>query len=99
MNGQHVEDFCFSILSKEILEGSVGEEDLVGALLLRIQSGTNLRSGNLRQDVHWGDVHKEVSLQGLPVFSMNVINTKIGSSTAASSVVDQHRMVTRHMMI
>ena len=54
LTGAQVESFCFQQVFKDILlPGGATDQDILHALVLRVQSGTNLRSGNLRCDTHW----------------------------------------------
>ena len=92
LEGSHVEDFALNALREHILHGDI--MGILRALLLRLQSATNLRSGNLLKDLKWRDVHYTTALQSTgsrKVFSLSLINTKCQSPL-------QHQMrVTRHL--
>jgi hypothetical protein len=73
LKGSDIEDWCIAMLVKAE-HGDVSDWDLCGALLLRIQSGTNLRAGNLEKDLCWRDVCSSGSRGEHG--SLDVVNTK-----------------------
>ena len=82
LEGSHVEDFALNALREHLLHGAL--IGILRALLLRVQSATNLRSGNLR-NARWWDVQCSTSLQSTgsrKVFSLSLINTKCHSPLA-----------------
>ena len=100
IEGADIEAFCLHILRKHLLEENASDQDLLTALLLRVQSGTNLRSGNLLKDVHWRDVTKSCTKAGAgakTLFTIKVINTKMNKDSGAKSLVEQDRKVVRHL--
>ena len=89
-----VEEFAFNALRIHTLEEDGTGIHILRALLLRVQSGSNLRSGNLCGDVHWRDVHCQPSsaLSGFgKLFSIDLVNTK------SMPRLRQERKVTRHL--
>ena len=80
LDGSQVEAYCMHQVQEDILlpEGA-SDQSVLHALALRVQSGTNLRSGNLRQDIHWRDVPYRPSTNR---FTMDVINTKMNCGSA-----------------
>ena len=88
LDGSQVEAYCMHQVQEDILlpEGA-SDQSVLHALVLRVQSGTNLRSGNLRQDIHWRDVPYRPSTNR---FTMDVINTKMNCGSARAVRV-KHR--------
>ena len=95
LDGSQVEAYCLHQMQQDLLlpEGAT-DQNILHALVLRVQSGTNLRSGNLRQDIHWRDVFFRPSQNR---FSIDVINTKINAGSGARSLRFNHRKVTKHL--
>ena len=73
-------------------EDNLNDWDTCKGLLLRLASGTNLRSGNLLTGIKWGAVeYKEGG------FSIQVINTKAPPSHSASQLANEDRTVPRYI--
>lgn len=88
LQGHQIEDYCLSLIVQDMAGQSLSDWDLCKALVLRVQSGTNIRSGNLG-DIIWSDV---VCQKGTGEFgSISVLNTKrvarsVGSASKVSRV-------------
>jgi hypothetical protein len=82
LSGQAIEEYCLSYLSSHSAGDVLSDLALCGALVLRVQSGTNLRCGNLTKDLKWGDI--TVGDGPAEFGAMRVINTKRLTPIAAN---------------
>ena len=79
LTGEQIEDFCVSLVSKLLSGDTVTDKELLTALVNRIQSGTNVRCGNLTKHLLWKDVHDG---EGCGHYgSIDIVNTKRISPT------------------
>lgn len=79
---QQVEAYCMHIAGLLVDGEVVTDKQLAGAVLLRFQSGSNVRSANLVQDIHWRSVRP---LGGLDeAFAVVFINTKRATGNASA---------------
>ena len=87
-----VELYCLGVLEKLWHGGGATDWELCTALLLRVQAGSNQRSGNLVKDLKWRDV--KYSPPNWPV--MDLVFTKMGACQSSKALAMKNK-VERHL--
>jgi len=75
LSGSDIEQYLISKIALALSGGApISDEDIIGMFIMRVQSGTNLRAGNLEETMKWGDFkpHAKHGYYG----SLVVSNTK-----------------------
>jgi hypothetical protein len=87
-----VEDYLLHLVARHIAGEDIAALDMCTALVLRLQSCTNLRQSNLLVDFRWGDV-EFATYQGEKSGVAKLMHTKFGTFEAARSVAEHNRKV------
>ena len=82
LTGEQIQDYCIVVCAQLASGAHVSDDMLLTALLVRFQSATNVRAGNLEYDLRWEDVHED---NGPGLYGrVSFINTKRVSAAAAN---------------
>lgn len=97
LSGEQVQAFCLRTLAEYFGGGDASDFSICAALVLRIQSGTNLRAGCLERELRWGDANT-TKIDG-SYGHIEVLNTKrltpVGPS--AHTLASMRAKVVRHI--